>query len=158
MKIKNINIKQNKTSDNTKSVNEALDTASNLVSINPDISRLYNSMNSIASIGNVPSYYDYNRKAPDGDLIEFKLTDGTKIIKEIIWGRIENIVEKINPEKNNKKYVIMDYIEKDGSIKSYEIDCNFSMFMKLIGKKYKPWNQMVMTESVKNGNLVIRWL
>ena len=156
MKIKNINIKQIKTSDNTKSVNEALDTAS--ISVNPDISRLYNSMNGITSIGNVPSYYDYNRKAPDGDLIEFKLTDGTKIIKEIIWGRIENIVEKINPEKNNKKYVIMDYIEKDGSIKSYEIDCNFSMFMKLIGKKYKPWNQMVMTESVKNGNLVIRWI
>ena len=67
-------------------------------------------------------------------------------------------VEKINSEKNNKKYVIMDYIEKDGSIKAYEIDCNFSMFMKLIGKKYKPWNQMVMTESVKNGNLVIEWL
>ena len=52
----------------------------------------------------------------------------------------------------------MDYKEKDGSIKEYEIDCNFSMFMKLIGKKYKPWNQMAMTESVKNGNLVIRWL
>ena len=148
--------KKDKTSDNTKSVNEALDIAS--ISINPNISRLYNSINGITSIGNVPSYYDYNRKAPDGDLIEFKLTDGTKIIKEIIWGRIEIIIEKINPEKNNKKYVIMDYIERDGSIKSYEIDCNLSMFMKLIGKKYKPWNQMVMTESVKNGNFVIRWL
>ena len=148
--------KKDKTSDNTKSVNEALDIAS--ISINPNISRLYNSINGITSIGNVPPYYDYNRKAPDGDLIEFKLTNGTKIIKEIIWGRIEIIVEKINPEKNNKKYVIMDYKEKDGSIKSYEIDCNLSMFMKLIGKKYKPWNQMVMTESVKNGNFVITWL
>ena len=148
--------KKDKTSDNTKSVNEALDIAS--ISINPNISRLYNSINGITSIGNVPPYYDYNRKAPDGDLIEFKLTDGTKIIKEIIWGRIEIIVEKINSEKNNKKYVIMDYIEKDGSIKAYEIDCNLSMFMKLIGKKYKPWNQMVMTESVKNGNFVITWL
>ena len=156
MKIKNINIKQIKTSDNTKSVNEALDTAS--ISVNPNISGRFNSINGITSIGNVPPYYDYNRKAPDGDLIEFKLTDGTKIIKEIIWGRIEIIIEKINPEKNNKKYVIMDYIERDGSIKSYEIDCNLSMFMKLIGKKYKPWNQMVMTESVKNGNFVITWL
>ena len=151
------------TSDNTKSVNEELNTASNLFSvnpniINPNISGWRNSINGITSIGNVPSYYDdteYNyRQAPDGDLIEFKLTDGTKIIKEIIWGRIENIVEKINSEKNNKKYVIMDYKEKNGSIKVYEIDCNLSMFMKLIGKEYKSWNQMVMTESVKNGNAV----
>ena len=145
------------TSDNTKSANEELNTASNLFSVNPNIGGWRNSINGITSIGNIPSYYDYteyNRQDPDGDLIEFKLTDGTKIIKEIIWGRIENIVEKINSEKNNKKYVIMDYKEKDGSIKAYEIDCNLSMFMKLIGKEYKSWNQMVMTESVKNGNEV----
>lgn len=97
---------------------------------------------------------DYYGKAPDGDLIEFKLTDGTKIIKEVIWGRIENIVEKINAEKNNQKYVMLDYKEKDGSVKTYEIDCNLSMFMKLIGKEYKSWNQMMMTESVKNGKKV----
>ena len=57
-------------------------------------------------------------------------------------------------QKNNQKYVIMDYKEKNGKIKQYEIDCNLSMFMKLIGKEYKSWNQMMMTESVKNGNKV----
>lgn len=93
-------------------------------------------------------------KPPDGELIEFKLTDGTKIIKEVIWGRIENIVEKINAEKNNQKYVILDYKEKNGDVKTYEIDCKLSMFMKLIGREYKSWNQMMMSESVKNGNKV----
>jgi hypothetical protein len=114
----------------------------------------------MTTIGTDISYYDnsgytYSQaQAPDGDLIEFKLTDGTKIIKEIIWGRIENIAEKINTEKNNQKYVILDYKDKDGRVKTYEIDCNLSMFMKLIGKEYKSWNQMMMTESVKNGNKV----
>ena len=61
MKIKNINIKQIKTSDNTKSVKGELNTDSNTIDINSNISRLYNSINGITSIGNVPSYYDYNR-------------------------------------------------------------------------------------------------
>jgi hypothetical protein len=146
------------TSDNISLINGALNTASNSLSINSNIGGWRNTLNDITTIGTDMSYYDNSgytyRQAPDGDLIEFKLTDGTKIIKEIIWGRIENIAEKINAEKNNQKYVILDYKEKDGRVKTYEIDCNLSMFMKLIGKEYKSWNQMMMTESVKNGNKV----
>lgn len=143
---------------NTKSVNEALNTSSKIISLGTNIGGLRNSSDVTTNVGDYSLYYDndeyiYN-KDQDGDLIEFKLTDGTKIIKEIIWKRIENIVEKINSEKNNQKYVIMDYKEKNGNIKQYEIDCNLSMFMKLIGKEYKSWNQMMMTESVKNGNKV----
>lgn len=146
------------TSDNTKSVNNALNIDSNTIDINSNIGGRLNSTKGITYVGNPSSYYyenGYNYyQDSSGDLIEFKLTDGTKIIKEVIWGKIESIVEKINTEKNNQKYVIMEYRDKDGKVKTYEIDCNLSMFMKLIGKKYKSWNQMMMTESVKNGNKV----
>jgi hypothetical protein len=139
-------------------INGIINTASNSHSINPNTNGWLNPLNDITTVGTDMSYYDNSgyiyRQSPDGDLIEFKLTDGTKIIKEVIWGRIENIAEKINAEKNNQKYVILDYKEKDGKVKTYEIDCNLSMFMKLIGKEYKSWNQMMMTESVKNGNKV----
>lgn len=146
------------TIDNTKSLKGELNTDSNTIDINSNIGGRLNSINGITSAGNSSSYYDENGynyyQDSSGDLIEFKLTDGTKIIKEVIWGKIESIVEKINTEKNNQKYVIMEYKDKDGKVKTYEIDCNLSMFMKLIGKRYKSWNQMMMTESVKNGNKV----
>lgn len=139
-------------------INGAINTASNSHSINSNINGWLNPLHDITTVGTDMPYYDNSGckyyQAPDGDLIEFKLTDGTKIIKEVIWGRIENIAEKINTEKNNQKYVILDYKEKDGIVKTYKIDCNLSMFMKLIGKEYKSWNQMMMTESVKNGNKV----
>lgn len=146
------------TSDNINLINGAINTASDSLSINSNIGEYRNSLNDLATVGSNFSYYDRSEyiysQAPDGELIEFKLTDGTKIIKEVIWGRIENIVEKINAEKNNQKYVILDYKEKNGDVKTYEIDCKLSMFMKLIGREYKSWNQMMMTESVKNGNKV----
>lgn len=148
------------TNDNTNLINGLINTASDSLNINSNIGGWRNTLNDMVTVGTDTSYIDYDnsgyiyRQAPDGDLIELKLTDGTKIIKEIIWGRIENIAEKINAEKNNQKYVILDYKEKDGRVKTYEIDCNLSMFMKLIGKEYKSWNQMMMTESVKNGNKV----
>ena len=85
---------------------------------------------------------------------EFKLVDGTKVIQDLRYGDILELkeVELNSPDGHTRKIVHLTLDDRGRGTKTLEIDCNLSMFMKIIGHKYKSWAKSLMEESVKNGS------
>lgn len=88
------------------------------------------------------------------DTYEFKLVDGTRVIQDLRYSDILELkeVELNSPDGHTRKIVHLTLLDNRGrGTKTLEIDCNLSMFMKIIGHKYKSWAKSLMEESVKNG-------
>ena len=99
----------------------------------------------------VPLYGGFDLK--ERETYEFKLVDGTKVIQDLCY---EDIVElkEISvelPNEQPKRAVQLTIGTRTGGTKTFTIDCGISMFMRIIGREYKPWAKALMTESVKNG-------
>lgn len=87
---------------------------------------------------------------------EFKLVDGTKVIQDLNYDDIIELKEvelRSSDDKTRKViHLTLNNIKGNTTTKRLEIDCNLSMFMKIIGHTYKPWAKSLMEESVKNGS------
>jgi len=85
---------------------------------------------------------------------EFKLVDGTKVIQDLKYSDIVELkeIEMDVPDGHTRKIVHLTLDDRIHGQKTLEIDCNLSMFMKIIGHKYKSWAKSLMEESVKNGS------
>lgn len=98
---------------------------------------------------------------------ELKLLDGTKIVKDILYHNIKHLSElklvtyktvftwkfpfKTKEQISDKRFTRLVYKENDNTLTTLDIDCNLSMFMKILGKDYKSWSKTLMSESVKYG-------
>lgn len=104
------------------------------------------------------SYFDQIRPTKP---IEFKMLDGSVSIMTITFGCIKELSQRtikkrtfswkfpfITTTEHNYTHVVYDH---GSSISAYDIDCNLSMFMNLIGQDYKGWSETMMSEAIKHG-------
>lgn len=104
------------------------------------------------------SYFDQLKPSKP---IEFKMLDGSVSIMTLNFGSIKELTQKTLKKRTfswkfpfimttERKYTHVVY-DHGSSISVYDIDCNLSMFMNLIGQDYKGWSESMMSEAIKHG-------